>query len=169
MHVHLIALLLSGLLLAQAGPTDTLVEGEGTKVPEPPKEKIDPDQAAADQAAQLFLQALLEGKADKLSRLGADPFSFSGKRIEGADAIQATWKKLLPTIKRELPEEDQGQMQVVDYAQAEQRFGKPPAKLDALKLSRCKFAIVQFQKRPGFVMIVQPRAKGEWVVVGLED
>ncbi len=167
--MHLFLSLVISILAQQAQPTLTPVDAPGIQIPEKPTEKIDPDKVAADQAAQLFLQALLSGKAAELARTGTDPFTFDGVQAKGAEEIEATWKKIMPNIKREMPQEDQGRLSIVDYAAAEKRFGTPPKKFAHLKLKRCKFAVVEFENRPGFVMILAAQGKGLWAVTGITD
>ena len=166
--MHLLLSLLI-FIMAQAQPTLPPMDAPGIQIPEKPTEKIDPDEVAADQAAQLFLQSLLSGKAAELASTGTDPFTFDGVRVKGVEEIESIWKRLLPNIKREMPEEDQGRLSIVDYKAAEKRFGTPPKKLAHLKLKRCKFAVVEFEKRPGFVMILADQGKGLWAVTGMTD
>ena len=167
--MHLFLSLMISILAQQAQPTLTPTDAPGIQIPEKPTEKIDPDEVAADQAAQLFLKSLLSAKAAELASIGADPFTFDGMRVKGVEEIERTWRRLLPKIKREMPEENQGRLIIIDYAAAEKRFGTPPKKLTHLKLKRCKFAVVEFETRPGFVMILAAQGKNLWAVTGIID
>ncbi|MBN2496885.1 MAG: hypothetical protein JXR96_20005 [Deltaproteobacteria bacterium] len=182
MKTHAIAVSLTCLLLApQAGshhpvPEDMSPGGEmGTHsvteliVPDAPPPEPDPDESAVDQAAQVFVQALIGRKAKELAKAGSDPFSFEGRTVEGVEAIERYWTEMLAKAGEKLGEQDSGRLTVLTYKETVERFGEPPKKLASLKLKRCRFVVVEFNRRPGMLLILCPQGKHQWKVCGATD
>ena len=118
------------------------------------READDPD---AFDTAQAFLLALQEGDGELLYQLGSDPYTFDGRIVSGEKAIRAEWDRLLARIGQVLHGQDKAFVEILDYPRAARRFGNPPPKLSHLDLKSCLFAVVSFEDRHGFLLILKKK------------
>ncbi len=127
------------------------------------------EQEAAQRVAEVFMDTFLKGDSKPLVSLGTDPFSFAGRKVSGPADIEKEWEQVYKRLGKKLPDSEQMEMEVVDYKAAMEKFGKAPAKYKDLKLKKCFFALVQFAKRRGLMLILNKDKKAGWVVTAVTD
>jgi hypothetical protein len=126
----------------------------------------DPD---AFDTAQAFLLALQEGDAELLYQLGTDPFTFDGRILTGEKAIASEWEHTLARAGHVLRAQEKAFVEILDYPRASRRFGIPPQKLSHLDLRSCLFAVVAFEERDGFLLVLKKKDAVGYRVAGVTD
>ncbi len=131
-------------------------------------ERVADDPDAFD-TAQAFLLSLQEGDAELLTQLGTDPFTFDGRVVSGEKPITAEWERQLARVAPVLRAQEKAFVEILDYPKASRRFGVPPQKLSHLDLKSCLFAVVAFEERRGFLLILKKKDAVGYRVTGLTD
>lgn len=136
----------------------------------PPELKFDSVEEEVTAVARVFAETLGKAEAELLASMGADPFTFAGRRVEGREAIEAWWEKIFARYGRSLQKAGPPEVERLQHAQAVERFGALPAKYDHLDPKACWYAVVTFPKRRGVVLILGEREQeAGWSVVGITD
>ncbi len=129
----------------------------------------DPEKRPARESARAFLKAVLATDATKLADLGTDPFSFDGRELSGRQNIKQSWNWFFDQHRPTMKQQQTGQIDLLDYRAMRKRFGAAPKKFKHLGLRHCRFAVVSFEKRAGFLMILSKHKKAGWQVTAMSD
>lgn len=136
----------------------------------PPELTFDSVEEEVTAVARVFAETLGKAEAELLASMGADPFTFAGRQVEGREAIEAWWKKIFARYGRSLQKAGPPRVEPLQHARAMERFGALPSKYDHLNPKACWFAVVTFPKRRGVVLILGEREReAGWSVVGVTD
>jgi len=135
-------------------------------VPEVPEaaHKLEPAEVAHN-----FLRAMMNAESGELAQLGTDPFTFDGRVVKGREKIESFWKRFMKRNSGELDDLASGEITIYKYTEAVEKFGSPPAKFSHLKLKRCRFAAISFNKRNGILLILFRNKKKAWQVTAVSD
>jgi len=137
-----------------------------TAPPPPAPRPGEAEKAQVARAALAFLDALVQGDAQKLTAAGSDHFSFDGEVRSGRDQVERAWKELLasraPAERGTLLD-----LELLPAAEAVARLGPPPARVAALATARGGWvAVANVSRRP--VLLFLAREGQRWTVAGME-
>jgi hypothetical protein len=119
--------------------------------------------------ARQYVDAMTSGRSEQLAALGSDPFSFDGRVVKGRAAIAGRWSEILTRQGEELNGMEPTGIRVIAHDAMLKEFGPPPQKFSKLPLKRALYAVVTFEARPGFVLILDRLPKAVWQVIAVVD
>jgi len=132
--------------------------------PAPRPRSSGPD-VAATAVAERFLAALAGRRRAELAALCAPTFSFDGRPARSAEEVRRRWEEAL-AHRTSAPERVEG-LEVVPTAEALNRLGKPPRRLEAVMAAASQVALARVGGRPVGLFLV--RQGGGWLVAGMTD
>lgn len=116
-----------------------------------------------------FVQALSGADIDKLLSLSGDSFDFDGDPAVNRNQQKESWRRFFERNRDALDTLQNGEIKLIDYLEAQKRFGPAPRKFAHLRPARCKFAVVTYKNRNGLLLILSKTKQGNWQVVAATD
>jgi hypothetical protein len=148
---------------------DPAEKAEAAEAPEPIPCPVPPglkgEAAAAFAPACSFLKAVAAREPQALSDLIHAPFFFEGKSVAGRDEVLKRWATLLGELRS-----TRATVYGVEIYSAEEmikKYGKPPAKLDAVPLRGAMIAVGNIDGHA--TVLALRKDQGAWTVFAFHD
>jgi hypothetical protein len=125
-------------------------------------------ESAALQSARAFVAAMGAENPEALLSLCADRFNFDGRVVTGRDEIERIFRWILSRHRPSLAGKQKIKIEILSWAQAQERFGPPPKKFAAAFPTGTLVAAVTFEKRPGFLLFAT-QVKNDWKIAGIAE